>query len=109
MNQAIQVVLLLILEAIVAYLLGAEMRSSNPDGIWLYTPPADGSGSPSDAFYVGSSIGLILISLLYLAASVTIYTWAKLKSVKLPRIFLPLIASSAVGFIAIVTIGEFAW
>lgn len=109
MNQAILIILLLVLEVIVAYMFGAEMRSSNPDGIWLHTPPADGSGSPSDAFYVGSSIGLILISLAYFAVSVSIYTWSKLKSVQLSHAFYPLVASSIIGFAVLVFLGEFAW
>ena len=108
MNQIILVVSFLALEVLIAYLFGAEMRSSNPDGVWLSTPPADGSGSPSDAFSVGSSIGLILISLIYLAASVSIYTWGKLKSAKLSHIFSPLVASSIIGFSVVALFGELA-
>ncbi len=107
-NQAMLLVLFLLLGAISAYLFGAEMRSSNPDGIWLYAPPVDGSGSPSDAFSVGSSIGVLLISLIYLALAVTLYSWAKLKSISLSRAFSPLIMSSIVGFVVIAILGEFA-
>lgn len=107
MNQALLLFLFLVIEAISAYFFGSKMHSSNPDGIWLYTPPADGSGSPSDAFSVGFSFGLLLVSLIYLAVSVTIYTWAKLKPARLSHAFVPLIGSSIVGFVVIAIIGEF--
>jgi len=109
MNQAILIVLLLSIEIIAAYVFGAEMRSSNPDGVWLHTPPADGSGSPSDAFYFGASIGLLLISFAYLAVSVSLYTWSKLKSRALFRPFYSLVASAITGLVIIVLLAKFAW
>lgn len=85
------------------------MNSSNPNGVWLYTPPTDGSGTPSNGFNVGYTIGVLLMSLTYLAASVTIYSWAKFKSIESSQLFWPLFISSVIGFIAIAVLGEVAW
>jgi hypothetical protein len=109
MNKSLCVIILLSVGAFIAYLFGAEMSSSNPDGVWLDTPPADGSGTPSSGFNVGYAIGLLLVSLAYLAASVTIYSWAKLKSIELSAFFWPLFISSVIGFIVIAVLGEVAW
>lgn len=99
MKQVIYVVFLLVLQACIACMFGYELRSSNPEGIWLYTPPADGSGSPSDAFDVGFSIGVYFVSLAYIAVSISIYAWAKLKQVPLSFMFVPLATSSLLGII----------
>ena len=40
--------------------LGLLVYLSNPDGIWLYTPPADGSGSSASAFGLGACVGAII-------------------------------------------------
>jgi hypothetical protein len=109
MNKVSCVVILLLVEALVAYLFGAEMGSSNPDGIWLDSPPADGSGSPSDSFYVGASIGLFLVSLAYAAASISLYTWGKLNNAALSWLLSPLITSSLIGVFVTLAIGELAW
>lgn len=108
MKQVSLFVLLLALAALAAYVFGIKMHSGNPEGIWLSTPPADGSGNPSDAFYVGAFIGLILISLSYLAVSVSVYSWSKLKPTKLPHVFLPLISASIVSMVAIVALKQIA-
>jgi hypothetical protein len=109
MNKAVCIIILLAVEAVIAYLFGAEMNSSNPDGVWLSTPPADGTGTPSDGFNVGSAIGVLLMSLTYLALSVTVYSWSKFKSTQLSHFFWPLFVSSVIGFIAIAAFGKLAW
>ena len=106
MSQIVLVIVLLTLEIVVAYFFGTKLHASNPDGIWLFTQAADGSGQASDSFYTGASIGLILMSLSYLAVSASIYSWAKLKSVTLSSTFVPLITSSIIGFIAIAVVAK---
>lgn len=109
MNRVMGIIILLSVQAFIAYLFGAEMQSSNPAGVWLYTPPADGSGTPSNGFYVGYSIGVLLLSLAYLAGSVTVYSLAKFKLTKISRLFWPLLISSIIGFIVMAILAEVAW
>jgi len=58
---------------------GIYLQIANPDGIWLYTPPADGSGAPSNSFGVGFSLGSIgaVALLLVLLIVSTVYKLMK--------------------------------
>ena len=84
--------------AFVALICGYWLQLSDPDGIWLYTPSADGSGKPSDALYVGAALGCLIIAAGYLVAAIGVFFWGKFRIRSIPNLFWPLVASALIAF-----------
>lgn len=86
----------------VSFGLGCWLYSNNPEGIWINTPPVDGTGRPADALYVGAFLGCLVIGTIYLVGAIGIFSLVKLKE-KLPNLLLPLVVA-AVSLFALLPI-----
>lgn len=108
MNSVVTSLALICITVILSAGFGYSLHLNNPDGIWLYTPSADGSGKPSNALYTGASLGAFLSATIYLVGFVCMFTWSKLKHTLLPSVSVPLILAAFVGFIAVVVLAGLA-
>ena len=106
MNRIALIALFICIAILLSIGSGYWSQISNPNGIWLYTPPADGSGKPIDAFNFGVTLELYLISISYLAIGIGLYAWAKLKHSTLLGITIPIAMSAPIVFMLAVI---FSW
>jgi len=100
MRRVIITIGLIFIATLLAVIYGYDLQLNNPSGIWLYTPPADGSGKASDPFYVGMAFSFFLSSIIYAASSASAFTWAKIKRKPQPIVVIPLAVASLIGIIA---------
>lgn len=98
MTRASNLLVLVALTLIAAFVCGYWSQLSNPEGIWLYTPPADGSGKPSDAFYLGAALGCLIISVAYLFGAIGVLVWGVVRARPIPKLFLPLATTAVIAF-----------
>ena len=84
---------------------GLLMYISNPDGLWLYTPPADGSGIPSNAFGVGASLGAIISVLFYTVILVFQVVWRLIKKPTQQKPVTQFISAIVVGVLLLIFVG----
>lgn len=98
MTRANNLLVLIALTLIVAFICGYWSQLSNPGGIWLYTPPADGSGKPSDAFYLGAVLGCLNISIAYLFGAIGVLVWGITRARQISKLFLPLATTAVIAF-----------
>ncbi|WP_413662298.1 hypothetical protein ACG1BZ_13700 [Microbulbifer sp. CNSA002] len=108
MNRMLITLALIIFMVLLSAAFGYSLHTDNPDGIWLYTPPADGSGKPSNALYVGASLGALLSAIIYSAGFVSVFGWSKLKHTVLPVVFVPMGLAALVSFTAMLALAGFA-
>ena len=83
--------------------LGLLMYFPNPDGIWLYTPPADGSGIQSNAFGVGASLGAIISVLFYTVILVFQFVWLLIRKPTQQKSITPFISAIVVGVLLFIS------
>ena len=108
MNQSGTTLGIIFAAVIMSFVFGYWLQLSPPHGIWLYAPPTDGSGKPSDALFIGAALGCLVFATLYLVGSIGIFFWTKLRDLLLPQVFLPLVASALIIFALMAVLFELA-
>ena len=109
MKGFLSVIALIVISLFVSYWLGIQSEIENPEGILLYTPPADGSRVQlSPAFPAGFSAGGIVSVCVYGIAALMAVIFSQLKLLKSYWFFKVLGCSSVFSALVIVIILRYA-
>ncbi len=102
MNKVLVILVLVSFAVILSAGVGFILQSNNPEGIRLYTPPTDSSGTLSNALYVGASLGLLLSAFSDVAGFTCTFVWPKLKHSVMPTASVPPKVAALIGGVVLI-------
>jgi hypothetical protein len=80
----------LLLAALLAWLFGATLAGTWPDGLLVYPPEGNAPPVPSDAFHIGMAIGWFFACLCLTVIALSIFSLNRLKQTPLSYLPAPL-------------------